>query len=62
LDGPINQSEKFKKLHENPNHIPRLRDILIPVDPLPLGSSVKFFKPKCNGELQEGDKIFKVDF
>jgi hypothetical protein len=62
LDGPINQSEKFKKLHENPNHIPRLRDILIPVDPLPLGSSVKFVKPKCNGELQEGDKIFKVDF
>jgi hypothetical protein len=37
LSGPISWSEKFKKLHENPNHIPRLIDILIPVDALPLG-------------------------
>jgi hypothetical protein len=35
---------------------------LILVDPLPLGSSVKFVKRKCNGELQEGDKIFRVEF
>jgi len=62
MDGPINQSEKFKKLHENPNHIPRLRGILILVDPLPLRNSIKFIKPKCNGELQEGDRIFRVEF
>ncbi len=42
------------------NHIPRLRDILIHVDPLPLGGYVKFFKPKCNGEIQKGNKIIKV--
>jgi hypothetical protein len=51
LDGLISRSEKFKKLHENPNCIPKLRDILIHVDPLPLGGYDKFFKPKCNGEL-----------
>jgi hypothetical protein len=37
LSGPISWNEKFKKLHENPNHIPRLGDILIHVDALPLG-------------------------
>ncbi len=62
LDGPINQSENFKKLHENPNHIPKLRDILIHVDPLPLGRSTKFFKLEYNGELKEGDIIIKVEF
>ncbi len=62
MDGPISRSEKFKKLHENPNHIPRLGDILIHVDPLPQGGSTKFFKPKWNGELKELDKIIKVEF
>jgi len=37
LNGPISWSEKFRKLHENLNHIPRLGDILIRVDTLPLG-------------------------
>jgi len=38
LDGLINQSEKVWNLHENVNNIPRLRDIWIFIDPLPLGS------------------------
>jgi hypothetical protein len=33
-----------------PNDIPRLGDILIPIDPLPLGSSIKLFKPECSGD------------
>jgi hypothetical protein len=62
MDGPISRSEKFKKLHENPNHIPRLWDILIHVDPLPPGGSTKFFKLECSDELKELDKIIKVEF
>jgi hypothetical protein len=42
-----------------PNHIPRLGNILIPIDPLPLGGSTKFFKLECNGEFK-GDKVIKV--
>jgi hypothetical protein len=37
LNGPISWSEKFRELHENLIHIPRLGDILIHVDALPLG-------------------------
>ncbi len=62
LNGLINQSEKFRKLHENPNHIPRLRNILILVDPLPLGVSIMFLKLECNGELKEGNRIIRVEF
>jgi hypothetical protein len=62
LDGPISRSEKFKKLHENRNHIPRLEDILIPINPLPPWGSTKFFKVECSGELKEGDKIIRVEF
>jgi hypothetical protein len=60
LDGLINQSEKFQKLHDNLNNIHRLGNIWIPIDPLPLGSSTKFFKPKCNSEFKEGDIIIKL--
>jgi hypothetical protein len=42
-----------------PNHIPRLGNILIPIDPLPLGGSTKFFKLECSGEFK-GDKVIKV--
>ncbi len=35
---------------------------MIHVDPLPLGGFAKLFKPECNGELQEGDRIIKVEF
>lgn len=55
LDYPINQIE-------NPNHIPRLWDILIHVDPLPLGDSIKFFKLEYSGEFKEGDIIIRVEF
>jgi hypothetical protein len=60
LDGLINQSEFFWNLHENLDNIPRLGDIWILIDPLPLGSSAKFFKPECNNEFKEGDIIVKV--
>jgi hypothetical protein len=62
LNGFISQSEKFRKLHENPNHIPRFRNILILVDPLPLGGSIMFLKLECNGELKEGNTIIRVEF
>jgi hypothetical protein len=62
LNGPISWSEKLKKLHENPNHIPRLGDILIPINPLPPRGFTKFFKLECNGELKEGDRIIRVEF
>jgi hypothetical protein len=37
LNGLISWSEKFRELHESLIHIPRLGDILIHVDALPLG-------------------------
>jgi hypothetical protein len=37
LNGFISWSGKFRKLHENLNHIPGLGDILILVDAVPLG-------------------------
>jgi len=45
-----------------PNHISRLGNILIPINPLPLGGSIKFFKLECSGELKEGDRIIRVEF
>lgn len=62
LDGYISRNEKLKKLHENLYHIPRLWNILIPVNPLPPGGSTKFFKPECSGEFKELNKIIKVKF
>ncbi len=50
------------KISKNLNHILRLRDILIHVDPLPLVGSTKFFKFEYSGELKEGDIIIKVEF
>jgi hypothetical protein len=50
------------KISKNLNHILRLRDILIHVDPLPLACSTKFFKLEYSGELKEGDIIIKVEF
>jgi hypothetical protein len=61
LNGLINQSEKFGKLHENLNNIPRLGDIWILINPLPLGTSIKFFKLECNNEFKEGNIIIKVE-
>ncbi len=61
LDGLINQSEKLWKLHKNLNNIPRLKDIWIPKDPLPLESSNKFFNFECNSELKEGDIIVTIE-
>jgi hypothetical protein len=60
LDGLINQNEKFQKLHENFNNIPKLGDLWILIDPLPLGSYAKFFKPECINEFKDEDIIVKV--
>jgi len=62
LDGLISENEKFRKLHENLNHISRLGNILIHVNPLPLKGSTMFSKLECSGELKEGNKIIRVEF
>ncbi len=61
LTSLTNQSEKFGKLHENLNNIPRLGDNWILINPLPLGSFVKFFKLVCINEFKEGNIINKIE-
>jgi hypothetical protein len=62
LDGHIIRNKILCKLYENPNNIPRLGDIWLPVDPPLLGGCVKFLKLEHSSEVKEGDKVIKVEF
>jgi hypothetical protein len=62
LDGLIIINERFHKIHENLNNIPRLRDIWLPIDPPLLRGCAKFFKLEDYNEFREGDRIVKMEF
>jgi hypothetical protein len=49
-------------LHENPNAIPRVRDIWLHINMMFLGGFAKFFKPKHRDRLQEGNWIIIMEF
>jgi hypothetical protein len=55
----IIRNERSHKLYENPNNIPRLKNIWLLVDPPLLGGCAKFFKLDYSGEFKEGNKSLK---
>lgn len=62
LDGLIIRNERVRRLYENPNIIPRLRDIWFHVEPPLSEGCAKFFKLEYSSEYREGNKIIKVEF
>jgi hypothetical protein len=61
LNGLIIRNERSRKIHENPNGIPRLGNIWLHVDPPLLGGCAKFFKLEHSSEFREGDRIIRVE-
>jgi hypothetical protein len=49
------------QIHENPNNIPRLKNIWLPANPPLLGGCAKFFKLEHSNEFREEDRINKVE-